>query len=271
MAIPAFREGVSSHALVVVALIAVGASGAFAQQPDSTTNPRDVQPERPTVATHAGTVAPRYFEIETGLEFDRLAGSRSVIAPTVLKLGVAPRVQFSVFGSGSQVSGTGTGLGDAGLDVKWRVLDGAPVLGDFAVQPMIKLPTGSVANGSGTGTTDFTLLLISSHDFGAVAMDLNAGYTRRTGNGTNAPLNATLWAASFGGTAVGPLGWVAELYGYPATSGPAGNPSIVGLLAGPTFLARNWLWFDAGIIVPVTGPQPHAIYVGSVINVGRVW
>jgi hypothetical protein len=258
-------------ALFTLATLAANVGRALAQSPDSTTNPRDVQPERPTVATHAGTVAPRYFEIETGLEFDRLAGSSSALAPTVLKLGVAPRVQFSVFGSGSQAAGTGTGFGDAGIDVKWRLLEGAPLLGDFAVQPMIKFPTGSFSSGRGTGTTDFTLLLISSYDLGPVAMDLNAGYTRRTGNGSNAPLNATLWTASFGGPAIGPVGWVAELYGYPATSGPAGDPSIVALLAGPTFLARNSLSFDTGIIIPIRGPQPHAIYVGSVINVGRVW
>ena len=256
-------------AAIATSLLAI-AGPLAAQQPDST-NPRDVQPERPTVATHAGTVARGYFEIETGLERDQMSGQRSVLAPTVLKLGLAPRVQFSVFGSASQPAGTGTGLGDAGIDVKWRVLEGAPVLGDFAVQPMLKFPTGSQSGGTGTGTTDVTLLLISSHDLGPVAMDLNLGYTRRSGDGSNAPQNSTLWTASFGGPAIGQLGWVAELYGYPATSGPSGQASIVALLTGPTFLAKNWLAFDAGIIVPVSGPQPHAVYVGSVINLGRVW
>ena len=213
-----------------------------------------MQPERPTVATHAGTVAPGYFEIETGLERDQLAGSRSVVAPTILKLGVAPRMCSSASSvRQSQPSGFGTGLGDAGIDVKWRLLDGAPILGDFAVQPMLKFPTGSQSGGTGTGTTDFSLLLISSHDLGPVAMDLNAGYTRRSGDGSNAPRDATLWTASFGGPAVGPLGWVAELYGYPATSGPAGQSSTVALLAGPTFLAKNWLAFDAGIHRPRVG------------------
>jgi hypothetical protein len=255
---------------IAATLLAIGGPLA-AQQPDSTKNPRDVQPERPTVATHAGTVARGYWEVETGLERDQLGGNRSVVAPTVVKFGVAPRAQFSVFGSASQPVGTGTGLGDSGLDVKWRLLDDAPVLGDFAVQPMIKFPTGTVQSGTGTGTTDFTLLLISSHDFGPVEMDLNFGYTRRTGNGSNAPLNSTLWTASFGGQAIGKLGWVAELYGYPATSGPSGQSSIVAVLTGPTYLAKNWLAFDTGIIVPVTGPQPHAIYAGSVINLGRLW
>jgi hypothetical protein len=254
---------------IAMILLAIGRPLA-AQQPDST-NPRDVQPERPTVATHAGTVARGYFEIETGLERDQMGGSRSIVAPTVLKFGVASHVQVSVFGSGTQPSGFGTGLGDAGVDVKWRVVDDAPILGDFAVLPALKLPTGSATSGSGTGTTDFSLLLISSHELGPVAMDLNLGYTRRSGDGSNAPRNATLWTASFGLPAIGPLGWAAELYGFPATSGPSGQASIVAVLTGPTFLAKNWLAFDTGIIVPVSGPQPHAIYVGSVINLGRLW
>jgi hypothetical protein len=256
-------------ASIAAALLAVGGT-ATAQQPDST-NPRDVQPERPTVATHAHTVARGYLEIETGLERDQIAGSVSVVAPTVLKFGLASHVQLGAFVSATQPAGFGTGLGDSGVEVKWRLLDDAPILGDFAVEPTLKLPTGSVSGGNGSGTTDFTMLLISSHDFGSIAMDLNVGYTRRTGNGTNAPKSATLWTASFGGTVKGPFGWVGELYGYPTTTGPAGEASIVALLAGPTFLAKNWLAFDTGIIVPIAGPQPHAVYVGSVINVGRIW
>ena len=252
-----------------LAALAIGLS-AVAQQPD-TIHPHAVQPERPTVATHAGTVARGWWEIETGLEHDRIGSSTTLLVPTVLKVGVASHVQVEVFGSAEQPATNITGLGDFGLNVKWRLLDDAPVLGDFAVEPGIKLPTGSVKSGIGTGTTDLLLLLISSHDLGPVAMDLNAGYARRSGNGTNAPVNATVWTASFGGTAAGPVGWVAELYGYPATSGPSGQSSTVALLVGPTFLPREWLFFDAGIISPITGPQPRAVYAGTVINLGRLW
>lgn len=256
-------------AAIATALTAIACPLA-AQQPDST-NPRNVQPERPTVATHAGTVARGYFEIETGVERDVISDSISFTGPTVLKLGIASHVQFSVFGSAMQPSGFGTGIGDIGVDVKWRIFDDAPILGRVAIQPMLKFPTGSVRSGAGTGTTDGTLLLISSSEIGPVEMDLNYGYTRRSGNGSNAPKAASLWTASFGGPASGNLGWVAELYGYPSTEGPAGKSSIVALLMGPTYLAKNWLEFDTGIIIPVTGPQPHAIYAGTVINLGRLW
>jgi hypothetical protein len=53
-------------------------------------DPHAVQPERPTVATDAGTVAPGWLEIETGLERDRFGPSLTTgSTPTVFKLGLA--------------------------------------------------------------------------------------------------------------------------------------------------------------------------------------
>jgi hypothetical protein len=237
---------------------------------DSSKDPHAAQPERPTVATHAGTVAPGWLEIETGAERDQIdPNSTALSTPTVFKIGLAPRVQLSLYGTVVRPPGGSAGLGDAAVGVKWRLVDDAPVLGDFAVLPAIKFPTGSAETG--TTTTDASLLLISSHQFGDVAMDLNVGYTHRSGNGSSAPTSATLWTASFGGPFTGPLGWVAECYGLPATSGPSGAPSIVALLAGPTLTVRSWLVLDAGVIIPLTGPQPHALYAGVTYNVGRIW
>ena len=265
----------SIAAAVTAAIVASRTARLVAQQqPDTAADPRAVQPERPTVATHAGTVAPGFLEIEAGVERDRFAPATvGISTPVVLKFGLASHAQLSVFGSTVAPPGASLGVGDIGLGVKWRLLDGAPVLGDFAIFPAIKLPTGSAVGATGTGTTDGSLLLISSHDLGGVAMDLNVGYTRRSGDGSTAPGDATLWTASFGGPFAGTsgaVGWVAECYGYPATHGAAGSPAIVALLAGPTLLARPWLAFDAGLIVPVTGPQPRALYAGAVYNVGRI-
>jgi hypothetical protein len=33
---------------------------------------------------------------------------------------------------------------------------------------------------------------------------------------------------------------------------------------------RGWLVFDAGVIVPIEGPQPKAIYAGGVYNIGHL-
>jgi hypothetical protein len=257
----------ASGAGIAIAMLARALS-AFAQQPD----PRAVQPERPTVATHASTVATGYLEIETGVERDRL--DPRVIGydvPTVFKIGVASRGQLSVGVPIIRPPGGELGLGDLSLGLKWRVARGVPVVGDFSMLPSIKLPSGSEVNGTGTGTTDVSVLAISSHSFHDVEIDVNVGYTRRGGDGTNIPRNATLWTVSSGGPLEGAVGWVVECYGYPGTGGRSGQRPTVAMLLGPTFPARTWLALDAGVIVPVNGPQPRAFYAGAVYNVGRIW
>lgn len=247
--------------LVVVAGI-VGAS-ASALRAQDVRNPHAAQPERPTVATHAGTVAPGWFEIETGVERDRVAaGITSLATPTLLKFGVASRVQFDISITTVRASANQSmGIGDGGIGVKWRLAEGLPVLGDFAVQPSIKFPTGSVNRGTGTGTTDASLLLISSHVLGPVALDVNAGMTRHDDGSS-----AGLWTVSTGTTINGPFAWAAELFGSPGLSGS--RPSA-GFLTGPTFAVHPWFVVDAGLIATAAGLQPSAFYAGLTWNVGR--
>jgi len=257
---------------LATASVALAQTAPTPPAPAQTANdPHAAQPERPTVATHAGTVAPGWLEIETGLEFDRYADkSRGGSAPTVFKIGLAPKLQLSVQTPIARPAGGGstTGIGDASVGLKWRLLEGAPLLGDFAIFPSMKFPTGSSNTGAGTGTTDGGLLLISSHDLNGIAMDINVGVTRRSGDGGDVPKTSTVWTLSFGGPLSGPLGFSAEIFGYPKTTGPAGGDAIVAVLAGPTWTARDWLVFDAGVIVKVTGDQPNALYAGMTWNVG---
>jgi hypothetical protein len=249
---------------------------ALAQVSDSSTAPGDphaAQPERPTVATHAGTVAPGWVELETGVQRDDFHGAHTFFTPTVLKLGVAPRVQLELASAFVHLSGSNpdySGIGDASAALKWRVLEHAPFLGDFAFQPSLKLPSGSALHGTGTGTTDVGLLLISSHDFGEYALDINAGYTRRSGDGTQAPRDATLWTVSGGGPVYGALGWVAEVFGFPGTTGPAGGAGTVSFLTGPTLEVEKWLVLDLGAIIPLGGPAPHSFYAGLTWNIGKL-
>src|SRR5690348_16334744 len=86
-------------ALLCVARLASAQTDPKAQpDPNAQTDPRAVMPERPTVATHAYTVAPGYLEIETGGQWDRYdAGLHGFGVPTVLKFGLASHAQLSVF------------------------------------------------------------------------------------------------------------------------------------------------------------------------------
>jgi hypothetical protein len=254
------------RARIAAAAVAVVFAGAAAPplQAQNTRNPHDAQPERPTVATHAGTVAPGWFELEFGFERDRVGpGLSSLSTPTLFKFGVAPRVQFDVTLTTVRPPGSrSAAVGDGGVGVKWRIADDLPVLGDFAVQPSIKLPTGSVTRATGTGTTDASLLLISSHVIGPVALDVNTGFTRHD-DGTN----AALWTVSTGTTVNGPFAWAAELFGSPGLSSA---PPSAGFLTGPTWAFASWFVADAGVIFNVTGPQARALYAGLTWNVGRL-
>jgi len=267
-----YTENVNMSRILVLTLTLLASARIALAQTDSTVNPRAVQPERPTVATHAGTVAPGYIELEEGVERDSWPGGEHIlVAPTNLKIGLASRAQLNVLvniAHDNRAVGRRLNIGDLALGVKYRILDDHPVLGNFAILPAIKFPTAS--GDIGTGTTDVALLLISSHRFGPVAMDLNAGATRRSGDGSEAPTTATIWTASFGFPLGGPIGATAEIFGFPRTSGPAGSEATAAILLGPTFLARDWLALDAGFITPLTGPQPHAIYAGLVWNFGRL-
>ena len=258
------RLSLVSCALCLCALTA----GALIAQDTTARNPRAVQPERPTVATHAGTVARGWVELEEGAEWDMLQdGSHAFVAPTNLKIGLAPRAQANILFNLLHTGPNGSlEVGDLTLGIKYRIIDGDRILGDFAILPAVKLPTGTSA--ATTGTTDFSLLLISSRTIGPVAVDLNVGQTRRTGNGNDAPKTSGLWTASFGFPLRGSLGGVLELFGYQRTTGPVGADAIVAVLAGPTLLAREWLSLDAGVIVPITGPQARAFYTGFVWNIG---
>jgi len=231
-------------------------------------DPHDAMPERPTVATHAWTVAPNYAELETGVEWDRNRdGSFGLSTPTILKLGVGSRVQLGLQANLNAASGSTLAFGDAGIVLKYRLVDHAPVVGAFAVLPGIKFPSGSSSHG--TGTTDASLVLISSHKIGDVALDINVGYTRRSGDGSAAPRSAAVWTISTGGSLAGSVGYAAEIFGFPATSGPSGAPASVAILAGPTVTLRPWAVVDAGVIVRLRGEQPNAIYGGLVYNFGK--
>ena len=256
------------HARAAIAISAMSFAASACAAVDVASHPRTVQPERPSVATHAGTVAPAYVEIETGVEVDRIDNhSHSTQVPTVLKFGVAPRVQFSLLVPASSAPGVSFGLGDVAAGFKFRVIDNHPWLSDVAILPQVKFSTGDVR---GTGTTDASLLFINSRTFGPVDVDFNVGVTRRSGDGMKAPRNASMFAIAAGIPLHNSLAFALECFGFPGTSGPAGSARTVSALFGPTWQVRPELALDAGLIRSIAGPQAPAWYVGLVTNLGRL-
>ena len=73
------------------------------------------------------------------------------------------------------------GIGDLAVVLKYRVAEHLPLVGSFAILPGLKVPAADASRG--TTTTDVSLLLVSSHRFGATSLDVNLGYVRRSGDG----------------------------------------------------------------------------------------
>ena len=262
--IPALRR--SRSAIVIVAALVLLASAASAQTPP---DPRTAQPERPTVATHAFTVAPGYGELEMGGEWDyNEDGTTAWSAPALLKIGLARHLQLDLQTIVVHPTGETTGVVGTLVQAKWHIASGVSFLEDVAVEAGVKFPTGG--QPPDYDTTDTSLLFISSHQHGAFSLDVNVGYTHRSGNDSLAPKNSTMATVSAAWSLPRDFGIGLEVFTYPGTSGRAGGPTTVGLLTGPTYRVSNTCVVDAGFIVRLLGDQPEAIYAGVTYNVGRL-
>lgn len=257
----------------VLALAAMNVPAAA--QPTSARNPHDAQPERPTVATHAYTVSPGWFELEAGFQRQQEGAVADRLAlPIVLKIGLGERVQLDVApGWQRDVQGgrAQQGVTDLLAAVKWRLTDRAPVVGAFAIQAAVSLPTGSADSGRGSGAAAVSVLAISSHRIGPVSLDVNAGYARLGGESPTAPRDSTVCTAAAGFPVAGRFGWVAELYAYPGTSGPNGRPPVVAFLTGPSLTVTPSVVLDAGATFDVVRFGGTAVYGGFTWNIGHAW
>jgi len=258
-----------------MALPAMGSPASALAQGPQPSDPHAAQPERPTVATHAYTVAPGWVEVEAGLQRQHLGALADRLAvPIVLKMGLSGRLQLLVapgWQREAEGGGARAGLTDVLVGVKWRLTDCAPIVGAFAVQGAVSLPTGSADSGRGSGKAAVNLLVISSHRVGPLSIDLNAGYTRLGGESPAAPRDSTVWAVAAGVPIAGRVGWAAEVFGYPGTSGPNGGPPVVGFLTGPNVTVRPNLVLDAGATFDIEGWGGTAFYAGLTWNIGRIW
>ncbi|MBS1818453.1 MAG: hypothetical protein JSU08_11015 [Acidobacteria bacterium] len=253
-----FRRCVVPLAIVVAAL--GNANAAFARPH------LGMRRVRRHISRHATKTVQGAVEVEGDIERDAFPdGSRGTQLTTTGRFRLADGIQLNLQVPALSTDGAGSlRLGDVSAGVNVQVFDDVPMFGDVFVLPMLKAPTGSLEQATGTGTTDGTVLLVSSNQFGAVGVDLSAGYTRRSGDGTNAPRRATLWSAAVDGPIRRPLGWAIELSGLPATTGPAGSGASAALTAGPTWNVHDRLAVDVAVMMPIAGDQPKALFVSAV-------
>ncbi len=208
--------------------------------------PHAANPERPSVATHAYTVAPGYAELEQGVRAQGLGNFRDQTSWEFnLKIGVAPPVQLGLFGTGYNRTEQGTATHS------------------LALVPAVTLPTGDQSLGLGAGRVLGSLLAVWSFELGGLLhADLNAG---PVGIGAGRP--QALGTASFG-RAWGSWGVAAEVYGYTSGSAGAGQG---GLLGAVTARPAEWLVVDGGGVVGLGAAGRDQLFLGVTTNLGRIF
>jgi hypothetical protein len=252
-----FVRTLKTAGILIVALVAVRPSG----RPAVAQSPREVNPERPTVATHAYAVARGYAELEQGVRtFGLTELGEGTAWELNLKLGLARGVQLGVFGPLFNRTGDGSGIGDLGVSLKFAgaLAKNAAI----AVVPAVTFPTGDEARGLGAGQVLSSLVGVLSIDLTPTwHFDLNAG---PVGVGAGAPQ----WFTSVGLAVQSPLGLATELFDF--TSGGAG-PRQRGLLAAAMLTLTEWALLDLGGIVGLTDETPDQLFIGLTTNVGGLF
>src|SRR2546427_12425706 len=192
----------------------------------SAQSPHAANPERPSVATHAYTVAPGYVELEQGVRAQGFGNFRDQTNWEFnLTIGVARPLQLGLFGTGYTRTGRGNGVGDVGVALKLRRdLSSTHAV---ALVPAVTLPTGDGSLGLGAGRVLGSLLAVWSFELGGLLhADLNAG---PVGIGAGRP--QALGTASFS-RGLGGWGVAAGVYGYTSGSAGAGQGGLLGAVTG---------------------------------------
>ena len=222
---------------------------------------REANPERPTVATHAYTVAPGYAELEQGARafgVDRF--SEATAWEFNLKIGVMRSVQLGLFGPGYMRTSAGVGVGDLGVSLKFSHAISSRTA--VALVPAVTFPTGDKTRGLGAGRALSSAIGVVSADLPAsLHFDFNAG---PVGIGAGKPQ----WFTSVGLARGGTIGVATELYDF--TSGAAGARQR-GFLAALMVTFTEWAVLDGGGVAGLTPGTPDQLFVGLTTNLGRIF
>lgn len=224
-------------------------------------SPRASNPERPTVATHAYTVAAGYVELETGVKvFGELILNDAAAWEFNLKLGLAKQLQLGFFGTAYGRNDVGSGVGDLGLTLKWtRPLAGPHTV---ALVPGVSFPVGDETLGLGAGRVLGSLTAVYSVDLPAeLHFDANTG---PAGIGPGRPQ----WFTSIGlAREFGRVAIATELFDF--TAGAVGAPQR-GFLASLLVTATQSIVVDVGGVVGLAA-SPDQFFVGATMNFGRLF
>ena len=156
---------IASTALLAATLAlqdtAVSDTGQISEQIDA---------DRPHVGTGAHVVPPGEVQFELGAQWQRSSRVRTFGSPTLIRIGVADRVEVRIGSDGfltrDEAGEMVQGLGNAQVGAKFR-LAGTGEEPTVSVMPTINLGLASREKALGSGETDATVTVLAGHAIGS--------------------------------------------------------------------------------------------------------
>jgi len=140
----------------------------------------------PLVTDDPGTPGPGHWEVNVAFTLDDRGAFQTFETPLVdANYGVGERLQLKleipwVVGTDGQDA---SGLGNALIGVKWRFCDASECGAAVGIYPQVEVPMSSrsAALGLADGKASVLLPVLIQRDFGPVEVNVEAGYTFRSG------------------------------------------------------------------------------------------
>jgi hypothetical protein len=228
-------------------------------------------PCRPTIACTADLVQDGAFEVEMGVIERRLSGaSTQVSTPYLLKLTIAPWLQFQVGGNGYVASDRNLPaqyFDTVVIGPKFHLWDQTRFRPSVSFSLGAGIPMWAPQTGYVRALNEYSTLYITK-DVGWLHIDLNVGVNAL--RLTEQPLVQGFVALAFS-TAL-PLNFGAMLEGYYFSDAAPISARDAGILSAVTYSPRSWLTVDLGTDVGLVGTtRAVSAFAGLTMIVGDLW
>jgi hypothetical protein len=251
----------------VAAILLTGCADAFAQaRPDVP----EIVTDRPDFTESSEVIPGGWLQLESGISFEGESSVRAFTAPSaLLRIGLGRRAELRLgadgFLSESVSDVRHSGRSDMEIGAKYKVFDQATRGFDFALLPIVSLPTGTA--GFTSGGVDPTLKVTWGRDLpGGFGLTGNVNFSSLTEDGSRFHQEAV--SLSVGHDLAFGFGGYAEVYGFSKMSAADGagvtvNGGVSRLLgrhvqidveAGRGLTSASPDWF-VGFGVAVIAPQ----------------
>jgi len=221
--------------LSAFAMLGVSTEILLAQTPDLVTDRPD--------QTESSVVVPLGFaQVETGYLYTRDSGSSSREAPgTLVRIGIARRVELRFGHAGFISAASGSGVGDSQIGAKVNLVGESSWRPEVAVLTGFSLPTGQASLSS--GRVDPSVLVAFSHTLSSrVSLGYNIGHSWESPNKISARQRLLRYSLALGVEITDKFGGFVEAFGNRAFNSSRSPANSID--AGVTYLLADNIQLD---------------------------